>query len=313
MDVGKNPAQIPGSDEWSIKIRRRARQLSAALDTGYMELAEILWKVWNTPKDNDPNNPAVFRYWGYENFAEYAEKELGLAKRRAERLRQIYHHVEVRLGDRLERQLKRRLLSLGWSKVREIAPIITPENALKWIEIAEKSNYVELTAETRNMRRKVEELRRRKEEEEEGAPAALASTPEQDEETEASPEDAAIQDDPAYKEAEQILNATQYDPEELRVKTKVFPLYPDMVPPVEQALARAAELSHSDSVSHNLTLICTNFLATNDFRKKGDEGNLIRMLAQVEKNLGVKLIAYDPKKKQFLYGSETIEALAEGR
>lgn len=304
-DVAKDPAYVPGTQEWSMRVRKRARMLAGALDTGYMELAEILWKVYSTPRDGDPNQPAIFKAWGFETFAEYAEKELGLAKRRAERLRQIYHHVEHRLGDRIERPLKKRLLALGWTKVREIAPLLTPENAEKWIALGEKVSYTELTAETKRMRARVDEVRERQRRDREDEVERMAQTPAGEHEV-AYPE---IPDDPGYEEAEKILEMTGFDPEARQVKTKVFPLFEDQMEPVERALERAGELSQSGSPTHNLALICTDFLATNDFRKKDDPEALSRHLHRLEISLGVKLIAVDPGAKRVVYGLDSLAHL----
>lgn len=283
--MGSVVAIHPGSVPWSNKIRRRAKNLAKAIDTGYLEMAEILWAVYDTPVDNDPNKGPVFHSWGYASFGEYAEIELGLSKRRAERLRQIWMHYEVRLKGRLDRRLKQRLYALGWSKVREIATIVTPENAEKWLELAEKSTYVALQQESRKFRARVEELRKLKE----GGQDV--------------PED--------FLDEENLLNQVNVDPDDIKYKTKVFALAPDMQDNVEAALERASQLSHSKSSSRNLSLICMDFLATNDFKKSDDSENALRYLNRLEQNLNLKIIATDPDTGEVVYGMMTLEKLAK--
>jgi hypothetical protein len=80
---------------------------------------------------------------------------------------------------------------------------------------------------------------------------------------------------------------------------------------VQAALERAKELSESVKPGHNLVLICTDFLATNDFKKAGDPESLARFLAKLDDLLPVRLIAVDPKKKNVVHGLENVPLLVD--
>lgn len=280
---------VPGSDIWSDRIRSRAKKLSQALDQGYLELAEILWKVYDTPIGNDPARGPVYKAWGYDTFSDYAELELGLQKRRAERLRQIWAHMEVRLEGRMSAALKRRIYALGWSKVREIAPLLTPENAEKWIEEAESCSVVALQQKTKTFRQRLDELRMRKIREAEGD--VLEPTTED------------------FSEEEKLLNQAEFDPHAMYVKAKTFAWGMEQHETVEHALARAKDITGSDSSSHNMSLICLDFLATNSFLKKKSPENVSTFLNKMETNLGVRLIAIGAS-DDVVYGIDVLKKLA---
>ena len=280
-----------GSEVWAEKVRRRARQLSKALDTGYLELAEILYHVYITPVNNDPSQGPLWTGWGYSSFGDYADQELGLARRKAERLRQIWFHVEERLGSQLDRDLKKRLYAVGWSKLREIASLLIPENTEKWLHLAENGSHAQVAAAAKQVRKRVDEARERK--------LAIRENP-----------DGGLTMD-GFEEEEALLRQIDIDDDSLKLRTKVFGLYPDQMANVEAALDRAEQLSKSDSSSNNLSLICMDFLATNDFGRENDPINILRYLSRMEQSLGVKLVAVDAKRKDVVYGMSTLEEMME--
>jgi hypothetical protein len=57
-----------GSEEWSDKLRRKARDLAGRINRDYMDLGEILYTVWDTPVDGDRQKPPIYTSWGYESF-----------------------------------------------------------------------------------------------------------------------------------------------------------------------------------------------------------------------------------------------------
>ncbi len=73
---------------------------------------------------------------------------------------------------------------------------------------------------------------------------------------------------------------------------------------VRAALQRAKELSGSNKDGHNLTLISTDFLATNSFGQKDDPNMRARYLARIEIALGVRLIAIDVKTGEIIHNRQ---------
>lgn len=288
MDVSQSEA--PGTDAWSTKVRRRAKQLSGAINRGEMELAEILWNVYDTPIEGDSNRGPVWAGWGFDSFAHYAEEELGLKRRKAERLRQIWMNVEVRLGDRVDRKLKKRLYNLGWTKVREIAPLLTPKNFEKWVTMAEEKTYADLTAHTKVFRERVAEARDRRER------IRLYETVEETDE---------------YKEEEDLLDTVEHDKPEMKVMVTQFGMFEEQLETVEQALKQAAQVTGSDKRSRNLSLVCLDFVAHSGINKKGSNP-VVRYMARMEKSTGIRIIAVDPETNNVVYGMSTLEQLAAG-
>lgn len=79
------------------------------------------------------------------------------------------------------------------------------------------------------------------------------------------------------------------------------------------ALNRARQLAGKPlPKSALLSLVCMDFLATNDFRKADDSAALVRYLSKLEALLGKKLVAIDTDTREVAYGFEVLEAMASG-
>ena len=134
-----------GSRAWAGRIRHRARVLAEQVETGYLELGEILYRIYDAPVDGDAKNGSVLAKWGYSSIGEYAEKELSLHYKKAQRLLRIFYRIEVELdGLGKNPDLKRRFIRLGWSKARELVRVLTIDNMVDWINRAETMNYTTL-------------------------------------------------------------------------------------------------------------------------------------------------------------------------
>ena len=275
-------AELPGSESWGNKIRKRARSLVKSINQGYMELAEILHTVWATPINGEAHNACVTVAWGYENYVEWAEEELGLHKRKAERLKAIWHHLHVTLEGKLDRRTKKRIVALGWTKVRELIRVMDADNAEQWIEVAENLNYNELC----------EVIRRALEDQEKEDQAKAVGGSDDDD------------DDEDFKGAD--------PPDDLdRFKEVSFLLSPEQKANVELALERAEQLASSPKRGHLLDLICTDFISTNDFRKADDPHRHLIFLAKFERLLGKRLVVVDPENWVIEYGMDALSKVAE--
>jgi hypothetical protein len=278
-----NPKHVKGTSEWGAHMRKRAKELARHLDTGYMELGEILWEVYDTPgKNGEP----IYVEWGYDKFHEWAEADLNLHRRKAERLKRIWFTLERELKG-LDRAVKKRLVALGESKMRELAPVLGMNNAEEWAEIGEQLSYPKLCVAIRQYKQKVEAAR------------TLVTEPGAD------PDEEEVTELPAVD--------MTVDPDAFDFKDKHFyALNRSEHEVVEQALERAAQISHKENHSKNLAMICTDFLATNDFRKKNDPEMLARYVARLEEAMGLKFIVIDPVENRVVYGLGALEKLAKG-
>jgi hypothetical protein len=217
------------------------------------------------------NQPGHIKRMGYSSLAELGERE-GIGARKAQYLVEIYEWFVIKnpLPDVLDARLRR----LPWTKVRQLVDVVTPDNAAEWIAAAESLSRDELTVKVKAARNK---------------PAAIG------------------QDDGAQPQEER--------PEIFCRRPFTLADTPDHDPGtqaslVDAALKRAAQLSGSPKDGHNLTLICTDFLATNDFATLSGEAKL-QYLAKIEMLLGLKLIVANPDCSQVIFGGETLNRLLD--
>lgn len=270
-----------GSKQWGMRVRKRARELSETLDLGYMELARVLYQVWDTPIDGDPNRAPIYTSWGFDSFADYSERELNLNHKKAERLRLIWYTLEVQLKD-MDSKLKDRIVNLGYSKVRELIRVLTIRNAEMWIEQAENLTY-------RQLYKSVIDEKRNQEIE----PAILGPGGIADQAGAAGTGDSFSAGEDAFE----------------TFKQKRFDLAPAQLENVSLALKKCSDLSGSEKEGHLLDLICTDFIATNDVM--GDDmDKRLRYLAKIERVLQLKLVAVDPSTKEIIYGIQALEMVS---
>jgi len=266
-----------GSRKWANKVRRRCKELAKELDTGYMEMARLLYQVYDTPVDGDPKNRAWFREWGYATFGDWSEAELGIHQRQAERLKRVGWVLEVELRG-LDPRVKQEIIHLGFSKVRELVRVLTVKNAADWVARALECSYPELT----HVIQKYESAQEQRRDELEAAGE--------------DPDDHMDDDD-------------EIPPAE-RFEFQHFKLFEPQLENVLAALQRASELTKSDKKGHNLDMICMDFLATNDFLKADDPRAKARFVAKMERLLGVRLVMIDPDTNDVMYGLDSLEAMA---
>ena len=326
---GGNSALVPGSKAWATRVRKRAKQLVKDLDTGYLELARILYDVYDRPIDGDPNRGPIYQSWGFKSFAEWAEEELGLQRRTAERLRAIWYTLEITLAG-IDQELKDRLISLGSSKLRELTRVLDIDNAAAWTDVAEHNSYAKLVkmiqkakeaAEIKRLEEEVEQAKAEAEAAEADAEAAAQGSTEGDEGTseDADGSSSSSQDIAAIGGGVQVEDGASFDdplfgsdlPEVEEPTFEHFPLFPEQKLNVLQALQKAGEISGSTKKGHRLDLICTDFLANNDIVPGKVEENRMRLLAKMERVLGVKIIAIDEQVGEVVYGVNTLDRLAK--
>jgi len=288
----------PGSAKWASKMRKRASELAKTLDTGYVEMGQILWDAYNTPVNGDPRKCAIYQSWGYDSFGDYVEKELGMHRRKAERLRNIGQMLSVHLAG-IDPETKQRIVSLGWSKLRELTRIwfqkADKKTVNKWLDLAEKSSYPQLLhAIGKALDKKEAAVKPKK---------LHPVTDEEGNDLEVDDEEDELDED----EEDELANVDML-PEVEEAKAFHFYCFGEQIANVDAALERAEELSESDVKSNNLSLIALDFLATNDFGKKADPKMIQRYLGKFEQLLGIRLVAF--KKGECVFGLNTLQDMA---
>lgn len=309
-----SPVEDTNPQGWTETVRSDAKALAGKLDEGYMELAKLLYTIWDAPIGSDKNNAPIFTQWGYTTFSDYVELELGIHRKKAQRLKAVWYNLEIRLKDTLDPTLKKRIIALGFSKVRELVGVLTARNAEKWVEKAEELSYPKLCIAVRKYREDREAL------EAEHAAAKEAGVILGGEPVEGEDSDSAggggTSDYDGPEPVDSVIGEPLYpEPPEPKVPDEdysdlvreSFNLYPEQHETVAEALAIAQKLSNSTVKSNNLHLICLDFVATNGEGKTTAQQRMKR-LVQLAKSYGLDLVILD--EGDVVFGFDNLEALA---
>lgn len=273
-----------------IELRKRTRELCQQVDTAYWELGQALYEVYDgvpggyrellKGEGAKEARIALFKKWGYSSFEEYCEREVGIQRRSASNLRYVYYWFKIELD--VAADVIEQLKSLGRSKVYLFAGFVTKDNIMQWIEKAQGMTHEELKKVIVAMR------------------ATAKNTKTDDESFEGAKSGAEINDDghrvaPA-PETTHTLHTSLYDGQWGTWNT---------------ALDRAKGITGSDVISHNLEMICLDYLATNDFVDPKDDQK--KTIAKYEKLLGLKLIAIDPRSGKPVFGGDLLWMMVKER
>lgn len=111
------------------KALKLASSLADDIESNYFKLGGVL-KVIHT------------NGWfeGYESFGLFVYEKFGFQKRKAEYLMDIYTNL-------VTKQIPwEKVAHLGWTKLKDLAPVLTPENVDTWVEKAKNATVIELQA-----------------------------------------------------------------------------------------------------------------------------------------------------------------------
>lgn len=324
LSLVHSDSKLPvGSKAWADRLREDTKKLATNLDADYLRLARNLWELFDRPVDNDPKNTSWLTKWGYGKIGDFAEKELGIHRRIAERLRRVWMVVSIEC--KLNDEYLEKFISLGRSKARVLTRpgVMNPNNAQMWIDRAMTTNYVTLEEQVstflsgradvmKGTLGRVEPVDSDGDVIEDDDELAEASLPPPGSTKSLSQVIAAEvqgQAQEAQSFAKPLFGAAAETPvAEEKPLYKTFALFPDQHDTVKAALERASELSGSKKDGQNLSLIALDFLATNEFKKASMEQTQ-RFFKRLEKALEVKVIVMAPADYEILYGYKTLEKL----
>ena len=278
------------------ELRGRARTLSKQIETTYWELGKAIYEVWDgcpggrRRAAGEPEiRKGLHEKWGYASFEEYCDKEVGLKRRTASHLRYAYYWFEHKLS--LPSEVKDRLKKLGRSKLYAMAGHVTEDNIISWIDKAEMMT--------------VEDIKKT---------IATAKAVE----SRKSSEDNPHAGDDLYEYAKQDKIAADNAGGDFReapapevMKTLHTSLYAGQFETWQNAFDRAKGITGSDKISHNLEMICLDFLGGNDFTTP--ETDVGTYLSKIERLLGLKMIAIDPQTGKPVHGQDLLWLLVQAR
>lgn len=239
--------------EWRTRVRACMEDMSERA----WELGQCLHVLWRDDK--------FVRSWGFKDWDDWVERELGLELRRAQYYRRTFEYFAVE--NKIDPGTEARLRRLAWTKARMLVGKVKPEEVGTWVKYAETHSREELG-------NKLKEVNVNNRNGEELDPTEV------------------------FRRLSFALAHTEGD------DASQFAL-------VEAALARARQIAGSDKQGHLLTLICQEFLATNDFT--GDKNlDRAKFWAKYEALYGKKLVIVNNDTGEIEYGLLTLKNLAEG-
>ncbi len=121
------------------KVRKEILAIRDQIEHGFVDYARLLAEA---------HEKEFFRKWGFETFDAYCIEELDTHYRKAMYMVDIWKTVET-----LKLNAKE-VAELGWTKMKDLATVITKKNAAGWMKKAAKMSTRELTEAVKKVRRK---------------------------------------------------------------------------------------------------------------------------------------------------------------
>ena len=130
--------EIDGQEFKDGDVRRMILDQIQRTDQALREIAKLLFAVYQR---------SLFTRWGFKNFQEYVEADLGFKYRKANYLVNIWswYTENVHREDVMDAVWN----EIGWSKAKELVGVINDENADHWLARARELNAVQLAEECR--------------------------------------------------------------------------------------------------------------------------------------------------------------------
>lgn len=311
--VGNGEKKIVGSDaakpteedllNAENQLREEARNLVQEIDRKYWDLGRCLFEVYDgvpggyralmSGEGSRKERVALFEKWGYKNFGEYCENEVGLRKRTAENLRFAYYYftIQQKMPDAVIDQL----VSIGRSKVYLLAGVATQSSIALWLEKAKELTFEDLKMAIKTAKAVTAGKNIDTEERDQSAPQSMSSK-DSDEGDEKDDENYAPKELPKPDEWHTITG---------NMVDSQYEVY-------QAALKRAEGITKSEKVGYNLDFICQDFLANNNFSNV-KEKDRSAYLNKMERRLGLLLIAIDPNTGKPIHGRDLLwRLIAEG-
>jgi hypothetical protein len=118
-------------------LRKEILDLRNGLERGYLKLSKLLSEV---------RHQQLYVKWGFATFADYLDKELGFHERKAEHLIKIWDKVRSFKLD------EERIKKIGWTKMRQVVPLLTEKNSKDLINKAENLSVRDLGEKIKSLR-----------------------------------------------------------------------------------------------------------------------------------------------------------------
>lgn len=285
-----------------VQLRNEAKNLMRDISHKYWDLGRCLYEVYDgvpggyralmSGDGSMRDRTSLFEKWGYKNFDDYCEQEVGIQKRTAGNLRFAYYYFAIQ--QELPESVISELVTIGRSKVYALSGIATRDSIGIWIEKAKELTFEEL--------KKVVK-----------AAKAVSAGKNVDTE-ERDQEQTSMFDDPRPSSEPKTADSTAakplQKPEEWH--TVSAQMADSQYETWQSAFKKAQSLSNSEKVGHNLELICQDFLSNNDFSKVKDKDRAA-YISKMERRLGVLIIAIDPNSGKPVHGRDLLHRMMDAK
>ena len=301
------------SETEARKVHDRIIELKQQQEETYFELARLLYRVFHE-KLYVKISPT------YQKFDQYVEGELGYKIRTAQYFIKIWDKFGVELGE--NSAVQSRVKALGWAKAKELTEVIDKDNAEEWLDLAEKSDVKELVRNRRAALRQAGRSTRAKMPKEDDEPTTIKGM-------KPMVKTMAL-DGPTPMEMPKALTplggggngcggvdlpTPEALEEEKRVekifKTLVFKVPEEWVEIIDEAVQCAVRHAQGRLKPEDrgllLAHICLHFCG---YHSKHSSILTGQWLKQFEEMTGLSVVAIDEVSRQFVYGEQTAERLA---
>jgi hypothetical protein len=272
------------------QLREEARSLVREIEYKYWDLSRVLYDVYDgvpgghralmSGEGSMQDRRSLFEKWGYKNFGEYCEQEVGLRKRTAENLRYAYYWFTIQQP--MPENVISELISIGRSKLYLLSGVATIDSVALWIEKAKELTFEDLKKSIKATK------------------AVTASRNDDDEERDSigSSEEKSSSVPSADSGSKQLPKPEEWHQLNVPLADAQFDTW-------QTAFKQAQGISKSEKVGHNLELICQDFLSNNDFSGIKDKDRKA-YIAKMERRLGVLIIAIDPNSGKPVHGKDLL-------
>lgn len=224
------------------EVRRRLKAGKGTVDKTYIQMGRDLYLAYHR---------RLYQTWGYDTFTDYVEKEVGIAKTRAERLRRIWTKYIKKL-----KVSPKELEGVGFTNAFTMMPVVDSGNVHEWMDKAKSSSWRDLDLAVQVARSP--------------SPAAVAAL---------AGAGAAVKTGDKIADTGMAFHDDDEAPDELKPgdlrRPWTFRMYPSQYKVVDAAVSEARrtkpdEMAENEALAH----VATEFLAA---RMSKEESPLVRL------------------------------------
>lgn len=246
----------------SVQVRERVQELRDQIDNDYKELCKLLWVV---------SKKSLYESWGFANFKEYVQTEVVFKITKAMYLVQIWEHLYER---QMDKSIFDKVMTVGWTKAKELVHVVTKENVDEWVE---KARHVTVESLIKEVKAHLSKM---------------------------------IPDDPAEATAKADSGEVDNTPAAESTKHINFAFKVGDYFTVSKAIDRVKNSAPGITNGAALAAACQDFLGSNPEKDTGPEF-AVEVLQKYESLFGLKLVIFSAETRDCLHGFDYLKTLTQ--